>query len=162
MSSVLRFALSRHVDHLVFNLIDHRKWYTGLPQSPFTGCSSLKSLLLGGCTTLPSQAEVHALEECTSEESKVIYEGRRVESLFKLLQGLGNAESVTLSSTSIQAVLRFPENLENQPSPFSRLKHLVVSASSHEGKASGYLEIPDKVMNYLLGGCTNVSLTFTL
>ncbi|KAJ4823354.1 hypothetical protein Tsubulata_050770 [Turnera subulata] len=67
-----------------------------------------------------------------------------------------------ISGTSSKALLKVPENLENQPSPFNRLKHLMVKASSHKGKASGDLEIPDKVMKYLLGGCTNVPLTFTL
>ncbi|KAJ4843849.1 hypothetical protein Tsubulata_035547 [Turnera subulata] len=108
------------------------------------------------------EAEVHALEQVNYEdqEQDIILGGPEGLSFFKLLQGLGNAESVTLSSTIIQALLSFPENLENQPSPFNnRLKHLVVKAPSHEGKGSGFLEIPDNVMNYLLGGRTDV-LTF--
>lgn len=83
-------------------------------------------------------ARVHV---CTKQDKKKeAYLG-----LINMFKGLGNAQSVMLHSQTIEVLGSFPGLLEQEPSPFKRLKSLQVSPNNKP-------LVPPHVMTYLLGG----------
>lgn len=83
-------------------------------------------------------ARVHV---CTKQDKKKeAYLG-----LINMFKGLGNAQSVMLHSQTIEVLGSFPGLLEQEPSPFKRLKSLQVAPNNKP-------LVPPHVMTYLLGG----------
>uniref|UniRef100_A0A2P2KJM2 F-box domain-containing protein n=2 Tax=Rhizophora mucronata TaxID=61149 RepID=A0A2P2KJM2_RHIMU len=75
-------------------------------------------------------------------------------SLTKLLQGLQNSQFVSLATSTIKALNAFPDMLENQPSPFNRLKSLMLKPN---GECTS-LVIPIMVVKYLCGGSPSAEI----
>ncbi|CAN0879064.1 Putative F-box/FBD/LRR-repeat protein At4g03220 [Linum grandiflorum] len=69
------------------------------------------------------------------------------EDLFPLLQGLNNATSLELCHRTIRMLRDMSDYLDDQPSPFTRLKSLIVRFVN---------EVPFAVLNYLLKGSSDV------
>ncbi|KAJ4847098.1 hypothetical protein Tsubulata_024170 [Turnera subulata] len=78
-------------------------------------------------------------------------------SLLKLLQGLRNAEYLSLSPTLIQALSMLPGIIEQafQSSPFAGLKTLTLLENPVD---MDFLHIPANALVYLLGGSTSATL----
>ncbi|CAN0856026.1 Putative FBD-associated F-box protein At5g56440 [Linum grandiflorum] len=88
--------------------------------------------------TLPSLDHAHI---------RVAYEDDTEKHLIMLLQGLNNATSLVLCSRTIRMLKDISGDLEDQPSPFTRLKSLIMR--------SGNDDVPFAVLDYLLKGSSD-------
>ncbi|KAJ4822420.1 hypothetical protein Tsubulata_048177 [Turnera subulata] len=104
-----------------------------------------------GYVRFPS-VDFPALKHAVVDASKPIYPQEHQRelclSLFTFLQGLHNAEFVSLSYSIIQTLSMVPGIMEDQPSPFRRLKSLTLELTSD----LKHWQIPAKVVTYLLSG----------
>ncbi|KAJ6677460.1 hypothetical protein OIU85_010609 [Salix viminalis] len=73
--------------------------------------------------------------------------------LINMFKGLGNAQSVKLHSQTIEVLGSFPGLLEQEPSPFKRLKSVQVAPDNKP-------LAPPHVMTYLLGGTPLAETTY--
>ncbi|KAJ4841942.1 hypothetical protein Tsubulata_047005 [Turnera subulata] len=101
--------------------------------------------------------ETNFFPECSDQEER----DRVCADLCRLLQGLHNSESLSLSSTVIKALNAAPpEMLEEQSSPFVRLKRLKIGGVDNpEGNLP---ELCSEVKGYLLGGSPGAELVSSL
>ncbi|KAJ4826779.1 hypothetical protein Tsubulata_034764 [Turnera subulata] len=89
---------------------------------------------------------------CSDQEER----NRVCANLCRLLQGLHNSESVSLSSTVIKALNAAPGMLKENPSPLVRLKSLKVGGVDNPEGSLPYLS--SEVEGYLLGGSPGAEL----
>ncbi|CAN0856032.1 hypothetical protein LINGRAHAP2_LOCUS6400 [Linum grandiflorum] len=99
--------------------------------------------------TLPSLDHAHirvAYEDVDEDEDEDEDEDTE-KHLIMLLQGLNNATSLVLCSRTIRMLKDISGDLEDQPSPFTRLKSLIMR--------SGNDDVPFAVLDYLLKGSSD-------
>ncbi|CAI0413376.1 unnamed protein product [Linum tenue] len=79
------------------------------------------------------------------------YKVRVAQRLIPLFQGLNNATSLTLDLRSIEVLSNISVLLAEQPSPFTRLKSLIVTTYSEQDS------VPNELVNYFLKGSSSLN-----
>ncbi|KAF7114272.1 hypothetical protein RHSIM_RhsimUnG0095700 [Rhododendron simsii] len=72
--------------------------------------------------------------------------------VMKMLEQLGEADYVTLSMDTVEALAKDPDSLNNRPSPFRKLKHLKLTTPSRSSN------LPLNVIAYLTKGSSSDTL----
>ncbi|XVF52439.1 hypothetical protein PTKIN_Ptkin05aG0018100 [Pterospermum kingtungense] len=131
---------------------------------PFVGVVNLKSLKIVDCESFSGTTKTYPMKFSNLDfplsetaDVDVAYDAASLFgersllplNLMNLFRGLYHAQSLYLSSRTIEVLTKFPGLLEDQafPSPFCRLKTLNVRSCEP-------LSIPDNLMNYFVRGTT--------
>ncbi|CAI0413381.1 unnamed protein product [Linum tenue] len=92
----------------------------------------------------------HAVIQIDDESSFMEEDKERLmDCVITLFQGLSNATTLLLDSRTVEVLTIIPEIIEQRPSPFTRLKTLIVKADS----------VPYTLLNYFLKGSSSTKPT---
>ncbi|CAI0459897.1 unnamed protein product [Linum tenue] len=142
-----RQLVSLKLDHMIWLNVEvfsprlkffSLRHYLGALQSTKLSLPSLDhvAISVGDCVDFGDDWHLKDNRECGAQR------------FISLFQGLTNATSLMLDNATIQALSQISEFLEQQPSPFARLKSLIVKAEVGH--------VPHKLVDYFLKGSSSM------